>query len=124
MTNKPRKVELDCGHIVYWRVVPHMDDLVWCTRCENETGIAPADARMLGARVYDVEGDFYSIRTSPHRFDGGCTYPDCNETVTGLPSYFKVRDTMHRHYMKAHTRFSTLTIVQSVRPNKKAVPDF
>ena len=105
-----KAVELDCGHILWFETVPDsVDDTLWCSRCDRYIELAPTVAKLKGVWVFNADEDFRSKRIGARRFQGECLVSGCEFTTISL-NWFLLRDTMHKHYTRKHTKRGPIDI--------------
>jgi hypothetical protein len=110
--HKARPYELECGHNVWFKIVPDIDDIIWCQSCKKETRFIGAAVTQHG-RLY--QEDFWSekIRSTKNSYRGGCL--SCDYEWTSSQGWFVLRDHMHEHYIRTHTRFGATLVIKEVK---------
>lgn len=122
------KIELECKHERWFRrtYVPNSGDRIWCPACDDYREAANANLNV--GRTYHAEDDFWSEPTRAYKggrkFKGHCTHTDEDNVECGHEfierNFYKLREHMHTHYMRTHTRFGGLTFTYIPREE----PDF
>lgn len=127
-TEPPRRYTLDCMHVLWLRPPPRKDDsYLWCSKCGCYQPLLLSAVSTHGV-LYDSDGEFWSERVGA-QFRGGCLYIGrdnrvCEFTHETAYSWDALRNKLHAHYMRDHTRFGTLEIVLTDHPPKNSQPDF
>lgn len=115
---------LTCDHTRWFKKpLPEPGDFIFCPSCNSDEQAMPVDVACFG-EIIDVAGEFTSRRELDKGYAGTCLYDGCTETDRSW-SWQSLREKMHTHYMREHTRFgSALVIEQGERLPKDAPAPF
>lgn len=104
-------IELECGHILYLQHEPDtVDETLYCIKCGEYRELSPSVAKLRDVWVQHATEDFRSKRENLRKFLGECTVKNCTYSFTSWRGWFNLRDVMHKHYMRSHTRFGASDI--------------
>lgn len=127
MTNSSNKrtVQLDCGHKLYFKnPFPDIGDILFCPQCQKYQDVGPREARFTETFYPD-----YNYTSKPYgkrnMFLGTCTYGIEDDNKCGYQergTFYNLRETMHSHYMRTHTKWSNDILFQDVPSSKTEAP--
>jgi hypothetical protein len=116
------RVELGCTHERWFipAALPHAGERIWCPRCERYETVGPEGVEF--GRSYQEEFWSEPFRTG---YRGGCLFDGCGFVSTGkVTNWFRLREIMHAHYMREHTRFGATVFAIVDRLPKNSPPPF
>lgn len=122
---KAKPYELDCSHVIWLIVPPDGNYPLWCVRCQKDEPLKSSTMHKHG-RIFDPTGECWTEKT-PKGYKGGCLYTDCDyhTAIHGASTgYETLSKRLHKHYMKAHTRFGTVEIKVGAKLPPNSLPDF
>lgn len=104
---KPKRFELECNHVVWFRTAPKRNDLLWCKDCQEYRQLLNTVVS-VGVWVYYPEYTFKAKNIRSAVFDAVCVYHDeqggeCGYRAESVWKFYRLRNVMHSHYMSAHT---------------------
>ncbi|HEY6019267.1 MAG TPA: hypothetical protein VIY48_05000 [Candidatus Paceibacterota bacterium] len=121
----PKSYQLDCGHVLWFRIPPNRDDQLWCAKCGKYEHLL-AHATQAGV-IFDVSGEFKAERKGK-KLLGYCLHKDCDpEEVVEISHssyYHNLQKKMHSHYMRRHTKWTIKTMEKTAKLPPNSPPPF
>lgn len=120
MVDKRYKVELECGHALWLRPLPQVDEVLWCVKCDDEKRQTKADAHYATSYQDDWKserkGKGYVGTCLSDSYDKAGNYNgQCNHTVKSS-NWYALRNEIETHQLRDHTSlFRNLVITEAPR---------
>lgn len=113
----PKPFELECGHVVRFRMAPQIGDPVLCTKCGDYRLVGPVAVTVQ--KTYHLNG-WITLPVKGGKIRSECTNNGCTYRMTHR-SFWRLRDDFEIHYLLEHAN-SSLNWTRTEIPTPKRLP--